>query len=866
MIMAVVVFGMLTIAGQARPEAPATDAKLLVTVTDPSGAVIPTATVTVTPAEGSGAKSAATSDKGQVGFEGLVPGRYTIHAEFAGFDPATLTDVRLRAGENRHVVVLHLSKVEEAVTVSRDPQTIAADPHGMAFKSVLSLQEVEALSDDPTEMAQQLIEMAGGNAVIKIDSFVGGTLPPKAQIKSIHIVRDTFAAENHSAEADEIDIITQPGVGALHGGGGTRLRDDALNARNAFAATKGPEQTQAVDGNIGGTLVKNKSSFSLNVRVVNSFDTPILVAATPRGFQNDTLGQRPADNWSMSGLVDYALTHDQTFRFAFEHSSQDNRNQGVGQYDFQERAYSTTASDSELRFQVVGQIGRRMFANTRLQVQWADTAAHSAVEAETIRIADSATRGGAQRAGGRHPRDLEFGSDIDYVKGIHSVRGGVLMEGGHYRTDDSTNYLGTYFFTSNDAFVAGLPSTYTRRIGDPLIGYDNLQAAVYIQDDLRINKGLTLSPGLRYEAQTHVRDYNNVGPRFGFNWSPAKSGRTTLRGSAGIFYQWLNTGTYEQTLRVDGVHQLQLNIANPSFPDPGIGTGEIPPGDKYQMAGDLKLARSVRVSAGIDRTLSPKLRFNATYSHVRFGDVLRGENLNAPVGGLRPDARYANVIQVVSDAEQHSHQLATTLTVNLSAPGRATTAPTWNWRRSSVRLNYRIASASNNTDGAFNPPPSGTLATEWGPTAGDVRHRIQGSWNGTMLRNVATTVGIAATSGSPYTITTGFDENGDLIFNDRPTGIGRNSERTPWQVNWTANVSYSIDLGPSATVNRQEVRGSGGQAPAGRHRLVFTLSATNLANRTNFGGYSGVMTSPFFLQPTSAAAPRRLELGMSLRF
>jgi hypothetical protein len=417
--------------------------------------------------------------------------------------------------------------------------------------------------------------------------------------------------------------------------------------------------------------------------------------------------------------------------------------------------------------------------------------------------------------------------------------------------------------------VAGLPSSYTRRIGDPLISYDNLQAAAYIQDDLRINKSLTLSPGLRYEAQTHLHEYNNFGPRFGFNWSPARSGKTTLRGSAGIFYQWLNTGTYEQTLRVDGVHQLQVNIANPSFPDPGIDTGVFPPGDKYQLDDDLALARNFRVSAGIDRTFSPKLRFNATYSHVRFGNALRGKNLNAPVGGVRPDSSYANVIQVVSDAEQHTHQLATTLTVNFSTPGRATAAPVWNWRRSSIRLNYRIARATNNTDGAFNPPPSGTLATEWGPAASDVRHRIQGSWNGSMLRNFATTVGFAAASGSPYTVTSGFDDNGDLIFNDRPNGVGRNSERTPWQVAWNANVSYSIDLGAPATVNRQEGRDVGDrgrQASTGRHRLVFTLSATNLANRTNFGGYSGVMTSPFFLQPTSAAAPRRLELGMSLRF
>ena len=69
--------------------------------------------------------------------------------------------------------------------------------------------------------------------------------------------------------------------------------------------------------------------------------------------------------------------------------------------------------------------------------------------------------------------------------------------------------------------------------------------------------------------QTHVGDDGNLGPRVGMTWAPFASGRTTLRGSAGIFYDWLATGTYEESLRVDGVRQQELNILNPSFPDPG---------------------------------------------------------------------------------------------------------------------------------------------------------------------------------------------------------------------------------------------------------------------------------------------------------
>src|SRR6185436_10512695 len=103
-------------------------------------------------------------------------------------------------------------------------------------------------------------------------------------------------------------------------------------------------------------------------------------------------------------------------------------------------------------------------------------------------------------------------------------------------------------------------TSYTRRIGDPNISYNNVQAGVYIQDDIRVRKSLTLSPGMRFEAQTHLRDYNNFGPRLGVSWAPFKNGKTSLRASAGIFYDWLNANIYEQTLRVDGFRQQELNI------------------------------------------------------------------------------------------------------------------------------------------------------------------------------------------------------------------------------------------------------------------------------------------------------------------
>ena len=851
------------------------DGRLIVTVVDTSGAIVPGAKVTVGSLD-DGARAAAfppvtTTDKGAATIGGLLPGRYRVQAEFPGFEIGVLPEIRIRRGDNKHVLVLPLKKMEESVTVAQNAQAAAADPRGSAFKTVLTRQEIENLSDDRTEMARELQDLAGGNATIRVDSFAGAPLPPKAMIKSIHIVRDAFAAENHSAESEGIDIITQPGQEELSGGISSRLRDGALSARSPFVTEKGPERQETVEGNIGGTLIKGKSSFALSVEGRNAFDTPLIYVALPNGGQRSELLplQRPTRDWSIYGLLDYALTRDQTLRISYDQGRNSQGNLGVGGSDLIERAYSTESHDYELRAQVVGPLGRRTFANTRLQLEWLNSNAVSATAARTVVVNGAFTSGGAQVAGGRHPRLFEAASDVDHVRGAHTIRAGFLATGGRYRSDSATNRLGTYTFSSIDAFNAGTPATYTQRIGDPLIEYFNAQTGVYVQDDIRVRKSLTLSPGVRYEIQTHLKDRGNVGPRMGLTWAPFKSGRTTIRGSFGLFYTWLNASTYEQTLRVDGLRQRDLFIIDPAYPDPGAG-GTVNTTNRYLLGPDVQMGRTTRFSAGIDQTLSVKVRLNASFQSVRGADQLRGRNLNAPINGIRPDPGYANIIQTVSDGATRSDQLSATMNVNLAGGVRNAGAPRWNVRRTTLRLVYWIARANNNVDGPFVVPPSGSLGTEWAPAPGDRRHRYQVALNTQALKNLNASFTLGGNTGTPYNITTGFDNNSDSIFNDRPAGVGRNAARTSAQATVSGTLSYSLALGGAeasraAAQERQGGGDRGGQA-GGRYRLVFQASVNNLINRPNFSGFSGIQTSPFFLTPTSVQNPRRIDLGVSLRF
>ena len=143
---------------------------LQVTVVDQSGAVIGNATVTV---EGADAATKVqtpmpvqTNAQGIATLSGLPPGRYTVRAEFPGFETRTLPEVRVRAGDNKQVMMLPIAGVQDSVTVERNKQESAADRQS-TFGTVLTREQLEALSDDPDILRQQLQDMAGPGAVIR---------------------------------------------------------------------------------------------------------------------------------------------------------------------------------------------------------------------------------------------------------------------------------------------------------------------------------------------------------------------------------------------------------------------------------------------------------------------------------------------------------------------------------------------------------------------------------------------------------------------------------------------------------------------------------------------------------------------------
>ena len=853
---------------------------LRVTVVDASGAILVGAIVNVIGIDDQ-TKAVVVADvpttaEGIAIIPGLVPGRYAVDAAFPGFETRRLPDVRVRNGDNRQVLLLPIAGLTDTVVVEQDRQSAALDPRGPSFGSTLTREQLDALSDDPEVLRQQLQEMAGPGAVIKVDSFEGAALPPKAQIRSIRISRDQFAAENHSAGGNQVEIITQPGIGPLRVSTGLRMRSSGLGGRSPFTPTRGPERNRNYFFGGFGTLIKDKTSFNLFASIIDSYDTPNINVALPGRTRSEALAIRtPRENVRVNAQVDHALTLDQTLRFALTTNRNRDRNLGIGAFDEEERAYAAENHTSTVRAQHMGPLGRRAFTRSRVQFSWSDSESRSAVEAPTIHVNDAFTRGGAQVAGGQHSRTLGVGTDLDYVRGIHTLRTGVQLDVAQWRSDDTSNYLGTYTFESLEAFNDGRPRSYTRRLGDPGIRYANVQAGVYVQDDARVRRDLTISAGVRYEMQTHVGRGNNLGPRIGLTWSPFAGGQTTLRSSWGLFYDWMPTATYEQTLRLDGFRQQELNIIDPSYPALDDLAGEVPPINRYVLGEGFRLPRSSRVSAGIDQKVSRLVTTTATYSYTRGAALARGLNLNAPIDAVRPDSMFGNIIEVVSDASSRQHQLQLNLTANPGALLPAFNAPRIRWARTTLFVNYTLAKLESDSDGAFAIPASGRLADDWGPANQDVRHRFNASLNNQIVRNVFVGLALTASSGTPYTIRTGRDENGDLVFNDRPSGVGRNTERAAAHVTLNMFAGYAWALGkPISAPPGVAVVGGGGGGVASvqnfqhppRFIVQFFVQGQNLTNHPNYVGYSGTLTSPFFRQATGVAGTRKIDAGINFMF
>lgn len=846
---------------------------LRVTVLDQTDAALIIAQVTIVDARGV-EQTAMVDQRGVAVFENLTVGTYQVRASAESFRPLT-TPFNVRLGENRTTLRLALATIEQKVVVE---DSSAADRRDNGFTQTLSQEEIDSLPDDPDEMAEELARMAGPGAQIFVNGFRGGRMPPKDQIQQIRFHTNSFSAEYHEAGMIRVEVITKPGLGGWRGHTNFGFRDESLNATNAFAKEKGPEQMRRYMVNFQGPIAKGKTGLTVSFDGNSSYDSRTIVASTPAG-QVNALATVPMDAINFNARVEQQVGANGQLQAEYSRRQNDRSNLGVGDFDLPERAYATANSTDTFRVRSTNVIGKKVFSEFRFSVIDSVLSTSSASTLPAIRVNDAFNAGGAGQMGDRSAREIEVAQNVDFTIGRrHSFRTGVLFEAGRWTSDQRANAFGTYTFTSLDAYNLGLPATYTIRTGDPVVEYSQVKAGWFIQDDFRLSRSLQLSLGVRQEIQTQVDSRWNVAPRAAFTWNATRT--TTVRGGYGIFYDWFDAGIYEQTIRVDGSHQVDVIVQNPAFPvTEGIGTS-LPA--SVIRAGSIGQPIIHQASFGLEKPLTPWMDFRTDYMRTRGYHTLRSVNINATVNGVRPDAAFGNITEIQSTGKRATDRLTVALNARYMP------------RRIIGMVMYQWSSSRNFADSATMLPSDSTNPdADWGPSAQDVRHRIFVNFNTPLARGVRMGLNVQGASALPYNIITGLDTNGDSVFNDRDAGVRRNSGRGAAQ--WTANMrlNKSIGLGgvrsgppnmpmpppppPSGGAMAQRVGGGGpggGDGPQmvvmeggnTRYRLDLFLNVQNVFNKTNYNAFVGNQLSSFFGQATSAGPARRVEIGASVSF
>jgi hypothetical protein len=809
-------------------------------VADSFGSVIQGATVTATSADGL-EKTATTDEQGQFTITGLAPGKYTITAAAETFAVYEHPDIEIKAGR-RETLNIPMSIEEVAAEVQVGDDQISTDPNSNLSATVLSEKELEALPDDPDELEQALQALAGPAAgpnggQIYIDGFSGGELPPKESIREVRINNNPFSAEFDRLGFGRIEILTRPGTDRWRGSAMARFNDESLNSRNPFSANRAASQMRAFGGNISGPIQKGKSSFFLSINQstedANSVLNAVVLDSALNPVQLQQEFTRPSTRLNISPRFDYAINENNTLVFRYNFSNRKRENQGIGGTSLAERAYDSTGVNHDFRITETMIINPTTVNETRFEFEWNKSEQVGDNLIPTINVSDAFTSGGAS-IGNSFDKEKEWElqnyTTTSFGKSMqHSVKFGVRARGVYLTDHTENNLAGTFTFSGSPAVTSPegcspietgctivspavspldqyrerllgnpdgryFPTQFTLATGDPESSVSRVDYGIFALDDWRVNPGLTLSFGLRYENQTNISDNTNFAPRFSFAWSPGVGSgnpKTVIRGGFGVFYDRFSESLTLNSLRTLEGGRINL-IVNANDPDPirraaaiallqqavftSNGVTNVPTADDIlavlpqsntlqYVSPDLKSPTTYQGMIGVERSLPGNSSASVFFVTAQTNNVLRTMNINAPicasidncVDAVRPDPASGDIYQYESTGTSRQNQII--------ANFRTSIIP-----RVSIFGNYRYGFSKSDTDGSGSfPAYAYDLSGEYGRSSGDIRHYLTLVGSIQLPWEISMNPFIIARSGGAFNITRGIDLNGDGRYTERPT-------------------------------------------------------------------------------------------------
>ena len=926
-------------------------------VTDSSGGAIPALTVVAVDATGASHET-QTNEEGRYAFSQLTPGTYTLRIQLKGFADFEKTGVVVAPGQTQTVnaqMVVALEK--QQITVKENGLSLGVEAENNASALVIKNQDLDALSDDPDELASQLQALAGPAAgpnggEIYIDGFTGGQLPTKSSIREIRVNQNPFSAQYDRLGYGRIEIFTKPGTDKWHGQGMGLFNDSALNSRNPFVSQEPGYHREFMDGSLGGPLSKKASVFIDGGRRDMAGNSIVSAVVLDSNLEQTSFSQAvpsPNTNMNLSSRVDYALTSNNTLTARYQFFEVNSKNNGIGQFALAAQGYNTRQTEHNIEISDSQVLSARVVNDLRLEFAHDQNNQLPVSQDATVQVQGAFTGGGNSLG-----KVLDTQNHVE-IQNLTSISSGkhYFTFGGRVRdvnewNSSTGNFNGAFTFASLAAYQsaetdltacqaagqstcqANGASQFTLTAGNPVAAVNWIDLGLYAEDQWRVRPNMSLNLGLRYEAQNSIHDHTDFAPRAGFAWAlgHGSSAKTVIRSGFGIFYDRFQESQVLEARRLNGVNQTQSIATNPDF-FPSIPLASeleqmsalTTANTTYKIDPNLRAPYTVQGGVGVERQVTKNATVSVTYLNSHGVHQFMTRNINAPLpgtyvscsasdttctpsAGVRPYGDVGNLYQYESDGLFNQNQLISNLNLRL---------------RTKVSLFgfYSLNFSHSNTSGVSSfPSNSYDVALDYGRAAFDVRDRLFLGGSFSLPKGVRLSPFMMANSGSPFNITTGQDNNGDSIFNDRPAyaragATGTNTIKTQWgtfdsnpqageaiipinmgtgpgQFSLNLRLSKTIGLGrktesrtlsgpmgPPPGGGRGGPPGGGGGAGGGlgpgglssnggrggppgqnvsyRYNLTLGIGAMNAFNIVNLGAPVGQLSSPLFGKSNSLA-------------
>lgn len=807
---------------------------------DQNGDAITAGIAFLTDSSGQKAAEIDISKTNKISTGNLGIGFYALEVQSPGFKTFKKT-IEIQKGRNEIEVRLELEAITVNVNVGESEREKRIDE---AFGGYLSKAEIDALPESGEDIKEELQRKYGDDVLIRIDGdFDGSQVPSRAEISSIKVIRNTFDAEFHEIGKIIIDIRTNSIASGFHGFGNLSFGNSNLNARNPFALKRQPSRTNNLIMVFSGPLIKKKTSFS-----ISTFATDRIVTQNFIGTGVDGNSAAPQKTGQRLAFTTFGIKHNlpksHTLNLKYQNTGIEFNNFGLGAFDLPERA--ATRSIAQHKFTVIESgVFKGKYSNDFNFQFGANHEKNLPKEARTTILVINAFNAGSSIFNNRTDgQKFNLTDNLLFDAKKHSLKLGTEMSFEKLQTVSANNTAGTFTFLNLEDYKNQKPAQFSQTLGTTQYRLSQLRTAFYFQDYFKTSKSVQLSLGVRYEWQNDLSDDDNFSPRFGYVWSPEKSGKFIVRGGVGIFYDWLDTQILSAVLSNDGRQARKIIIRNPGFPN-AFGGGIVAPSlpaSISKLADNLTTPSVFIAQNGFNYKPNKTVNFEGIYTLKNGWHHFRSRNINAPVNGVRPDANFGIIQLLESSGNSREHSFE--LKVNGYYKGI------------NMFGNYEFEKTSADFSNALSLPMDNyNLRIERGATDSEQPHKLNVGFRFDIGKRINVSPSFKFESGLPYTITTGKDDNGDQIFNDRPAGVGRNTERGEWlkqidlRVGWKLPLKY---LGLNPTDKRRSVS--------------LNINARNLLNTTNLINYAGIQTSPYFRRATAARAARSIEVGMSFGF